>query len=640
MPGRLLRGCAIALLALAAGCGEMYMKGTPFYTGEYSKPQGPPEKRVNLWPLAYYHEPALSVLWPFGEWTDDHVALRPLGSVYKLDKPNQNWCLAWPMVDLDFDSHEYQVIPFFWGKDHFVAAPIVWWYEDTKAIFPVVWWKDGFTVFPFAWYQKDDYLALLPFWYYYDYGKGHYDAHALWPLVEVLNKENKTGWRVWPFVGHYTEGGRRYDYALWPLCHYARDGDEITRVAVPFYFEQGDKNKGWWLLLPLAYRSKDGKDSTLITPLWSEGKRGEENWKLLVPFFYQSADPANATEKLITPLWSEGKRGTERWQALIPLFYHEADASKGTQTLVTPLLARSKSPERTEWTAVPILSSVAWGKGEKDVWLLAPLVHARWGGDNVEHHVFPFYAYDRNKKEFLSLPVSWRTKEDKGYVNVAGLLAHYSWKDDGERELKWLLPLGSTWWNTQRGEKGAYLIPFFSWKRSANAERDYLLEKLWVFPWLYSEQYGGADFPGRGDAKPTKKWLSRQSGFFPFWRYDRRVDTPTEGTPSRTLEFELLTWLYDYQLRTGQKDPKDPTKTHDYVRSRLLWRVMHYEKLDSDETLDVFPFITWDRKADGYRKFSFLWRLYRNERTAAGGRNLDLLFLPILRSREGKAAKP
>ncbi len=81
------------------------------------------------------------------------------------------------------------------------------------------------------------------------------------------------------------------------------------------------------------------------------------------------------------------------------------------------------------------------------------------------------------------------------------------------------------------------------------------------------------------------------------------------------------------------KDDEHPKKPHDYVRSRILWRVMHYDQLDGDESLDVFPFITWGRKKDGYWKASFLWRFYRNERKADGTRALDLLFIPILHSK-------
>jgi hypothetical protein len=47
--------------------------------------------------------------------------------------------------------------------------------------------------------------------------------------------------------------------------------------------------------------------------------------------------------------------------------------------------------------------------------------------------------------------------------------------------------------------------------------------------------------------------------------------------------------------------------------------------------VDLFPAITWDRRDDGYRKTSFLWRLFRYERDAEGEKKLDILFIPIVR---------
>ena len=57
----------LLLAVLATGCRTTAMKGTPFYTGEHATREGPVEDRVNLWPLANYRAPALSVLWPIGE---------------------------------------------------------------------------------------------------------------------------------------------------------------------------------------------------------------------------------------------------------------------------------------------------------------------------------------------------------------------------------------------------------------------------------------------------------------------------------------------------------------------------------------------------------------------------------------------
>ena len=89
--------------------------------------------------------------------------------------------------------------------------------------------------------------------------------------------------------------------------------------------------------------------------------------------------------------------------------------------------------------------------------------------------------------------------------------------------------------------------------------------------------------------------------------------------------FSLLFFLYDF------KRESIPSDGHEYVRRRVLWRLYHHEELDGDSSTDVFPAITWDRRKDGYRKASFLWRLFRWERDPEKGTSLDLLFVPLLR---------
>lgn len=66
-----------------AGCATSQMKSTPFYTGEAAVYTGRIEDRVNMWPIGYYREPALSVIWPIFSMTDDHLAVRPLYSQYR-----------------------------------------------------------------------------------------------------------------------------------------------------------------------------------------------------------------------------------------------------------------------------------------------------------------------------------------------------------------------------------------------------------------------------------------------------------------------------------------------------------------------------------------------------------------------------
>jgi len=614
---RTLRGCGVLALLCVVGCSSVYMKGTPLYTGEYSKPQAPPEQRVNVWPILYYHEPALSILWPVAEKTDDHVAVRPLFSVYKLDKEKQEWNVAWPLAEFDFDSAEHHVLPFFWGEDYFVAFPLVWWYSDVQGVLPFFWWDTGFTAFPLVWVEKDKHCHVFPLWLHSREGKeGGHDTWVLWPIFRSLKTEKKQGFHVWPLVGSYVGEEDRYRFALWPLCHDHRDVDERTRVAFPFYFEHTNGEQDWWLAVPAAFRWKEG-----------EGDGG-----------------------LITPLWSSGKSGDLRWSALAPLFYHSANPTARTRTLVTPLVGRLEEGDRTEWALMPALSSVAWGKGEKDIWLLAPLVHARWGGEKLEHHVLPLYYYDRNEKLFLSPLASWKGGQKEPFVNIAVVGAHYRRDSRDRRRLALAWPFLHATWGGPGDKTGFALFPVFSWNHSI---RDYEFgpEKkrtrvhrdatdTWLFPWLYHSVSDTTETPP--NAKPGQATRRRKRGWgaFPFIHYSHVWRSGTAKDPKHETtraDFRLLSFLYDYRLRKGMKDKADPKASHDYLRSRILWRVMHYEVLDGDESLDLVPFITWDRKKDGYRKFSFLWRFYRNERTADGGRNLDLLFIPIVRSKGGQA---
>lgn len=45
----------------------------------------------------------------------------------------------------------------------------------------------------------------------------------------------------------------------------------------------------------------------------------------------------------------------------------------------------------------------------------------------------------------------------------------------------------------------------------------------------------------------------------------------------------------------------------------------------------MFPGMTWDSRADDYRKTAWLWRLFRWERDAEGRTGVDVLFVPVWR---------
>ncbi len=70
----------------------------------------------------------------------------------------------------------------------------------------------------------------------------------------------------------------------------------------------------------------------------------------------------------------------------------------------------------------------------------------------------------------------------------------------------------------------------------------------------------------------------------------------------------------------------------DRVCHRVLWKLWDLERKGSDVSLDMFPGVTWDSRADGYRKAAWLWRLFRWEKSADSRTSVDVLFIPVWRA--------
>lgn len=572
------------IFSLLTNCSSVYMKGTPLYEGEYSKPQSPPEERINLWPLFYYHEPAMSILWPLGEITDDHFAIRPVFSVYKLDKKEHEYDIFWPLVEFDFDTNDHRIFPFFWGgrnavHPYFIAFPVLWWSNDFKGISPLIWWESGFSFLPFIWYDKDNFFHFFPLWLNWKKNQAK-DLHLLWPIFRWMDKKDHSGFRVWPFVGRYKKSNnKKYTYVLWPLYHFMHDNKAhmTTRVAFPFYFQHTKGDDNWWLLLPIIFQHKDKEERMTVTPLWCMGEKSKAYW-----------------------------------HTIFPLYYYSVDSSQKTNRWLTPLIGKATSPNESKWFFFPLLSSVAWGDHKKDVWMLAPLMRFQWGHGNVQNHILPIYAYDRNNNMVLTPLISWQKDKNEGFINLLILLAHYSYKSAGQKAFHLIPPLIGADWEKEAGLKHIRAYPLFSWNRRGEHETS-----LWVIPWLSFE---------------TSPNL-RKNKFFPIWNYSKR--THSGEKMGHDIDFSLLGWLYDYRARIKTPQTGKGDEHEEYIRARILWRLMHYERKDNHKTFDLFPFITYDRdKKSKFKKFSFAWRLFRYERQRNGELDLDLFFIPLQRSRQ------
>ena len=182
------------------------------------------ENRRNLWPFFYYQYPEMSVLWPISRF--------------------------------DFEEKDHRIFPVYWGEDHFVVFPEIWWLEDSRGVLPVFWGEDHFVVAPVVWWF-DETKSIFPAWLHSESEDGH-DTWVFWPVFRWKQQGDDRGVHLWPLAGAYEDGDERYRFALWPLCH------------------------DW----------RDGQNSLTVTPLWSAGVEDGARWDMLFPLYYRSSNPA------------------------------------------------------------------------------------------------------------------------------------------------------------------------------------------------------------------------------------------------------------------------------------------------------------------------------------------------------------
>ncbi len=356
---------------LLSGCASTSMKGTPFYTGEYERREGAATDRVNLWPLLYYRAPALSVLWPIGEWTDQHVAVRPLFSVSGLDQPPRQVSLLWPLARFETSG-------------------------DRGYMFPVYWEPDSLTVFPLYWHAGDPfgeaggYNTLFPLWSHYRSPKGATSTHAPWPIWHRSDLPERKGWRLWPLYGQYAkpDGTRRF-YA-WPLGWQWRHEGDGGHMVIPFYYADRDATQRQFYSLPYSRVARaDGSGWRLTIPLGYERHAPDAHTVATLLGGYRRDGDSSGWFAL--PLLSGGSRdadGGSLW-VLGPLA-HAAWSENARRHHVVPLYHRASHPDSETLISLP-WSDVARADGSG--WQLAPPVYYRQWSTNGSALITPLYAH-------------------------------------------------------------------------------------------------------------------------------------------------------------------------------------------------------------------------------------------------------
>jgi hypothetical protein len=611
--GFYLAGLGLGLLA--SGCSTAEMKGTPFYSGEYSKRQGPAEQRVNVWPAFYYREPALSVLWPVFELTEDHAAVRPLFSVYGLDRPNQQYNVLWPLAQFDRQTGDNRIVPLFWGDDYRVLFPLYWHFGA-------------------PWGAPGGFDSLFPLWMLSRHESKHFDLYSPWPLV-----------RFWSDQKKQVEGSM-----VLPL--YWQQSDEwIARFYSPFWLSEHEQNGDYWrLLVPLYYEMQAGDNNAFVTPLWAQGRSERGDWHGMLPFWMYSGNDAGRYDlscpwplvrfwsderalnrgSRVLPLywqqheagasqffslpWSSGSDASSFWRLMPPLFCQSSNAASAK--LITPLWAQGRDG-KNEWDALLPLWFRSWESTNRFS-LYAPLAHF-WSDTRKDERgstVIPLYWQQSRKgsSQFYS-PLWLSDTEPNG--DYWQLLPPLFYQESARGRSMLITPL----WAQGKSETNdwASVIPFFYWDR----QQDELLSPLWAHwrkvdtetwlaPWALSWQtrtperndltlLGGLAHASWGD-KPGADYLfplfyndsGQGTQLSPLWLRWREAETETTVVPA------LLSW-----------QTREPERTDLWLAGGLA-RASWGENPGADYLFPLFyhdtgqlltPLVGWDR-TEGYCYFA------------------------------------
>lgn len=496
LPTVLRRLVAAGLCAwLAAGCSTTAMKGTPFFTGEYATRKGPPANRLNLWPLAYYRDPALSILWPLGEYTGDRLAVRPFFSIENLDEEHSVYNVLWPLGRFDMRRGDHHIFPFFWGRDYRVAFPLYWHYDQPLGR------------------QAEGSDSLWPLWLYFRDHHQH-SLHLLWPVFNVKSYDDEKGWRLWPLAGRYERPrtNRGHAYALWPLAWHEWSPQEEKWTLLPiFHTSRSTQDRSfqtllggwtrnasgtstdWWALpvlgggsrspeasracallglyghhrdavshgsrlLPLYYHKASDNDNLFLSPLYlSRSSPDAGGWCLVPPLgLYRHSGSGSSFYSL---LYSQGadREKKRRWSCLLPLYY--ADRDPEGASFVTALGGWGTSSSGRTWTLYPLLSGGRRRADGGELWIGGPLFHSSWNAQGRSHWLLPLYAYDHTDDTFLSLLYSsWITEDDRTVRLFPFLLSSYT-RDAARWDLWTLGGLGHFSGGAQAGT--SHLAPLY-----------------------------------------------------------------------------------------------------------------------------------------------------------------------------------
>jgi len=402
------------------------------------------------------------------------------------------------------------------------------------------------------------------------------------------------------------------------MFHARWDTNGVSSHLLPLYYRDA-ATRSLYSLAMARWTDTRGRRATLVPPLLSMYQAGPDRRDLWV------AGP------LAHASWGEHAGSSH----VFPFFYR--DPGKAT---VTPLCATWTSGTRRTWLYPPALSRYVRDGERRRLDLLLGLGSEKWGGGERSGYFLPLYLHADGLREFYSLLCGWRRDPQDGFVYPLTPIVGFK---TGHHSGGWLFPLfsrdrdldmgstcGTVLWGPyyrDKSETRSSLIPFYGYRNfgrsldvtSTNGLPVSRGKTFWCLPACWYRNTADA----WKDGATARTTAHVRSGFFPLWMHSRDTGGGIEESST-----SILALLYDSKHRVTPT--AEGKAAEDYTRHRILWHVWHYERLNGDVGVDMFPGITYDRTADGSRAFSFLWRVFRYERSPNGVK-VHLFFVPIVR---------
>lgn len=571
------------LAAILAGCKSKEFKSTPLYEGTDIKYVGDAHDRVNLWPIAYWHNPVGSIAWPVVSFSDDLFALRPVYSQYKQNGAKgeyDEFNFLWPIAQADTKHNDYRIFPVFWGESckrgeyYQTIFPLYFNGPEYNVLFPIWGYRANNEKWTFATLAG---LAGAKHGSDYD---NKYRASWCFPLWY----ENSEGILATTLFGYGKDSAWVFPIGYW-------DNDSFFSIPYSHGRRGGSANNTWW--------------AVPLTLSWGETYKNEKSasvnvdGRLLLGFcgwdWYDWEKDSYRHEWWFGPLMGyEGHRSWSETWFLLRLAAYSTKDGKADESYFFPLYWW----ERNSGFMTPL------GGWDCYTYYITPLIGINRAESNVSGgYVFPLWFHEKSRDfeakvammDADKLPDSIEVYEETR-TNTVGKV---------ETRLN------------ARTEKN-FAHDRTTWFLLSDHDRE-----VWITGCnLY------------GSEKQTCDMTSSH-------KFGNRLLLNSEG--HRTVEYDLATrekisdkeneeasfLCFFYQSESSN----DRFEGKTYSRQRVLWKLWDYEDRNGKVTLDVFPGFTYDKDKEGNSHTSFLWRFYRYESKSDGGTNLDLLFIPILRAK-------